>query len=518
MSSITPFSEWPDRHQARRKLHMVPEILAWFKTTWVKAFVRVPEETVDDYLAVLGWKDSWLAKISDAGGKVVAFGIIETCQDSIDILDVVFTCSADDLLRTVFDVASAQKVRVVVFPKYTETIITEGGRFTDNSEDNDSPDPIETQVASERNSRLKVFGEFVMGRVASAYLHESSTVLFNWEEIKRRPIVVMTKKAPLTPAEGKRLVDIEVGLTFDRMDVAGHGAIRGLGAHVGDDRSITIKAKGWISHETRVIEQFTRDKRGLVVRNAVTRQYMSKWVQRKMVTVNFEESLAMFVPSDSGCTDVCLKLVVAGVNVTPGAPCRDFRITKYSCWTDPECITNIILYGSDYPLQLFLIDRLELPRNIHDGRGAPSSVQYHDICNIISRLPPSKILPAGPWEPAVQLRPDPTASSESNASVDNNVGYIYLIREREFFLRKEDVYKIGMTIQAVTQRIRRLDDYKKGSELILVAKCSAADVAAIERDLKRDFAAVFQRHSDGTEYFVGDPQMMARMINAAVWG
>lgn len=46
-------------------------------------------------------------------------------------------------------------------------------------------------------------------------------------------------------------------------------------------------------------------------------------------------------------------------------------------------------------------------------------------------------------------------------------GYIYLIREREFVLRNEDVYKVGGTVQKTPSlQLKRLSNYKKGSQLL----------------------------------------------------
>ena len=52
--------------------------------------------------------------------------------------------------------------------------------------------------------------------------------------------------------------------------------------------------------------------------------------------------------------------------------------------------------------------------------------------------------------------------------------YFYLIREREFAIRGEDVYKLGITKQVMGLKIPRFDGYKKGSELVMITECPMA--------------------------------------------
>jgi thiol-disulfide isomerase/thioredoxin len=92
-------------------------------------------------------------------------------------------------------------------------------------------------------------------------------------------------------------------------------------------------------------------------------------------------------------------------------------------------------------------------------------------------------------------------------------GYIYLIREREFLLRGEDVYKVGATVQNFPSlQIRRLSDYKKGSQLLCTCICDYNIVFNIEKQIKELFNKKFNRHPDGTEYFIGNPNEMLKII------
>ncbi|KAK9813075.1 hypothetical protein WJX72_008456 [[Myrmecia] bisecta] len=90
--------------------------------------------------------------------------------------------------------------------------------------------------------------------------------------------------------------------------------------------------------------------------------------------------------------------------------------------------------------------------------------------------------------------------------------YLYLIREREFLLARCNVFKLGRTMQAANMRIRRFNAYKKGSEVWLVLRVPFDFVVALEAQAKSSFRAAFEQHSDGYEYFVGDPHAMMRLL------
>lgn len=82
------------------------------------------------------------------------------------------------------------------------------------------------------------------------------------------------------------------------------------------------------------------------------------------------------------------------------------------------------------------------------------------------------------------------------------VGYIYLLREREFLHNNLPVYKVGMTNQVANTRVKRLEHYKKGSEIVLLTQIA--------------LKAIFRRHSDGCEYFEGDKLRMTTIIQDIV--
>lgn len=96
----------------------------------------------------------------------------------------------------------------------------------------------------------------------------------------------------------------------------------------------------------------------------------------------------------------------------------------------------------------------------------------------------------------------------------DEVGFIYLIREREFIRLGESIYKVGSTVQELGQhRINRLDDYKKGSELLFLWQCvDPSKVREIESRIVDELKRNFEGHPDGREYFRGSRFAMVRVI------
>ena len=95
--------------------------------------------------------------------------------------------------------------------------------------------------------------------------------------------------------------------------------------------------------------------------------------------------------------------------------------------------------------------------------------------------------------------------------------YIYLIREREFLLRNEPVYKIGRGAQNADRIVKRVaTGYKKGSEIWLAMRCPIATYKNVETSLKSIFGERFEKHGDGSEYFMGNPAEMVELITKIV--
>lgn len=95
--------------------------------------------------------------------------------------------------------------------------------------------------------------------------------------------------------------------------------------------------------------------------------------------------------------------------------------------------------------------------------------------------------------------------------------YIYLIREREFLLRDEPVFKIGRGEQDADRVVKSVaTGYKKGSEIWLTIRCPILKYKDVESSLKSTFRERFTQHVDGSEYFSGDPTEMIKFITETV--
>jgi hypothetical protein len=96
------------------------------------------------------------------------------------------------------------------------------------------------------------------------------------------------------------------------------------------------------------------------------------------------------------------------------------------------------------------------------------------------------------------------------------VSYIYLIQERENFEKNNNVFKIGRTTQEPNNKINRLQNYKKGSKILLVMECENEKVKSIEKNIKVIFDSKFKKHSDGYEHYIGDKDEMKKIISRLI--
>ena len=81
------------------------------------------------------------------------------------------------------------------------------------------------------------------------------------------------------------------------------------------------------------------------------------------------------------------------------------------------------------------------------------------------------------------------------------IGYIYMIRTREFKLLDRHVYKIGKTVQEIDTRIRRLTEYTRGSEVFLVEQVAPELVGHAEAQILEECRRKWGAGPDGNEYF-----------------
>jgi hypothetical protein len=84
---------------------------------------------------------------------------------------------------------------------------------------------------------------------------------------------------------------------------------------------------------------------------------------------------------------------------------------------------------------------------------------------------------------------------------EGEIGYIYFLRTREFRLLGRPLYKVGRTTQEPDTKIRRLQQYTKGSEVICLERCDAMAVKIIEREVMRRLRGIFPPGPDGSEDF-----------------
>lgn len=93
------------------------------------------------------------------------------------------------------------------------------------------------------------------------------------------------------------------------------------------------------------------------------------------------------------------------------------------------------------------------------------------------------------------------SNEEAHVPGDSEIGYIYFLRTREFRLLGRPLYKVGRTSQMPDTKIRRLQEYTKGSEVICLEKCSSTAVKIVEREVMRRLRSEFPPGPDGSEDF-----------------
>ena len=142
---------------------------------------------------------------------------------------------------------------------------------------------------------------------------------------------------------------------------------------------------------------------------------------------------------------------------------------------------------------------------------------YRHATNCTGVSKQTEICPIENNQQNVQEDTDVEDTIAPNETAQVVAAYIYLIREREFVRMNEQVYKHGKTrSRTVSLNVDRWRAYKKGSELILIKKVPVDHVDVIERKVTRTFSLHFERHPDGLEYYIGDPEEMTRIIDNVI--
>jgi hypothetical protein len=251
-----------------------------------------------------------------------------------------------------------------------------------------------------------------------------------------------------------------------------------------------------------------------------------------VLNVDLAKSM-FFVLACDNLDDVYVGLKVKDITIDTKTKCDYFRLNKWYKYSDIETydIREINdIRGGYSKKKLYVINRLCFPGEIEDKDYIDYTTIVYDrllcfaqsqkpVCHQRQRYQVQKTKQEK-QDTRMSIKKERATSSTSceltqNHETTDGLGYIYLIREREFQLRNENVYKVGRTIQSTCSlQLRRLNDYKKGSELCLVRQVSSAKVAEIETLIKAEFRKLFQRHADGHEYFHGDMEQMIDIINS----
>jgi hypothetical protein len=94
----------------------------------------------------------------------------------------------------------------------------------------------------------------------------------------------------------------------------------------------------------------------------------------------------------------------------------------------------------------------------------------------------------------------------------SNTNYIYLLRTREFINADQHIYKVGRTSQ---ERFKRIGDYSKGSETLIIRKC--LDCIKMEAKIIKILKSKYINRTDiGREWFEGDSNHMMDDINNSI--
>jgi len=106
-----------------------------------------------------------------------------------------------------------------------------------------------------------------------------------------------------------------------------------------------------------------------------------------------------------------------------------------------------------------------------------------------------------------------TKETENIETTSTEVGYNYLIQEREHLLLNQPVFKTGMSIQSANNQINRLKQgYKKGSKILFIACCKPEEARERETKIKNELKKKFKNHTDGIEHFIGDYKEMMKIM------
>jgi hypothetical protein len=236
----------------------------------------------------------------------------------------------------------------------------------------------------------------------------------------------------------------------------------------------------------------------------------------EIVNVTFTDPLIVFIPHQTGIRNLYVSMTVDGVALDTWTNSEHFRLQNFRRYSCIETYNVFIGHKNVTSYNLYVINRLSVSTKFVDRELDYSGYIYYVLepfahCEVIEHNVKGKFL----FVKKTHQHSNVAASATNDASGTMlNFGYIYLIREREFLQSGQQVYKVGQTIQkGATLQLRRLQDYKKGSELCFVRQVKELKAVNIETTIKREFNSTYTKHTDGHEYFYGDMESMIDVIN-----
>jgi len=255
------------------------------------------------------------------------------------------------------------------------------------------------------------------------------------------------------------------------------------------------------------------------------------------VNVDFLKSQVLVLDTFGNGLDIYTKLFINNVPIKCSYASNNYqyRINKWGRYSDIETYNIAFGYNNINTIRIKVINSLCFPGGYIDVNYIDYTSQiYDDLSEFATeegfsfkrRRPRQYIITK---KTIVKQNTDNKTNTieqhNTNTIEENNedtpkvfdgdcLGYIYLLREREFFRTKENVYKVGRTIQKGTSLILdRLKAYKKGSELVLIRQVPCDNIVQIETSIVKEFQKNFTQHNDGREYFIGDVNKMVDIIH-----
>lgn len=255
------------------------------------------------------------------------------------------------------------------------------------------------------------------------------------------------------------------------------------------------------------------------------------------VNIDFLKSQVLVFDTFENGGDIYTKLYINNVPIKCSYEPNNhqYRINKWGRYSDIESYNIAFGYNNINSIKIKVINSLCFPGGYIDINYIDYTSQiYDDLLNFATlegmffkRKRPRQYVIIKKWIVMQNNENKMNTIEEYNTNInkdndediprvfdDNCLGYIYLLREREFFKTKENVYKVGRTIQKGTSLILdRLKAYKKGSELVLIRQVPCDNVVQIETLIVKEFQKNFTQHNDGREYFIGDVNKMVDIIH-----